>query len=261
MTLMAPKPTFSLLSQQNPVTPPSAQHLIVEIYGKVLIPNVDYTVESSNIVFTNAPRVKGVADDSVDTSITFLEGFSENSILVLDDISETFGDNITTFNITRNSAPYQPVVDEYIIAIYDGQILTPKIDFTFDLTTITFNFIPLIGRKLDLFSIEAAIPSFGTGAIGFSRVDDLGQLVSIQIDQTGSDYRFEYPPKVSIKSKSGSNASAIPLINGIKNIQLLSGGKGYSNTNPPTVNIQDPTKIGVQQQKFLQKLLMDLYLN
>ena len=85
--------TFSLLSQQNPVTPPSAQHLIVEIYGKVLIPNVDYTVESSNIVFTNAPRVKGVADDSVDTSITFLEGFSENSILVLDDISETFGDN------------------------------------------------------------------------------------------------------------------------------------------------------------------------
>ena len=72
-----------------------------------------------------------------------------------------------TFNITRNSAPYQPVVDEYIIAIYDGQILTPKIDFTFDLTTITFNFIPLIGRKLDLFSIEAAIPSFGTGAIGF----------------------------------------------------------------------------------------------
>ena len=247
--------TFSLLSQQNPVTPSSAQHLIVKVYGKVLIPNVDYNVESSNIVFTNAPRAKTVADDSVDTSITFLEGFSENSILVLDDISETFGDNRTTFNITRNSAPYQPVVDEYIIAIYDGQILTPKIDFTFDLTTITFNFIPLIGRRLDLFSIEAAIPSFGTGAIGFSRVDDLGQLSSIQIDQTGSDYRFEYPPKVSIKSKSGSNASAIPLINGIKNIQLLSGGKGYSTTNPPTVNIQDPTKIGGTTAKISAKVV------
>ena len=173
----------------------------------------------------------------------------------MDDISETFGDNRTTFNITRNSAPYQPVVDEYIIAIYDGQILTPKIDFTFDLTTITFNFIPLIGRRLDLFSIEAAIPSFGTGAIGFSRVDDLGQLSSIQIDQTGSDYRFEYPPKVSIKSKSGSNASAIPLINGIKNIQLLSGGKGYSTTNPPTVNIQDPTKIGGTTAKISAKVV------
>ena len=234
---------FPLLSQQSPVLPLSAQHLIVELYGEILIPGVDFFVESSNIVFQVAPRAKSTSDDSGNTSITFLEGFSENEILVLDDVSTSFGDNRTTFNITRNGDSYQPVVDEYIIAIYDGQILTPKTDFTFDSSTITFNFIPLIGRQLSLFSIEAPIPSFGSGGVGFARVNDAGELTSIVIDQTGSDYRSEYPPKVSIKSSTGSNASAIPLINGIKNTQLLNGGKGYSQSNPPTVVIESPTKI------------------
>ena len=32
---------FPLTSQNNPVAPPSAQHLIVQSYGEILIPNID----------------------------------------------------------------------------------------------------------------------------------------------------------------------------------------------------------------------------
>ena len=36
---------FPLTSQSSPVSPPTAQHLIVSLYGEVLIPGVDYTVD------------------------------------------------------------------------------------------------------------------------------------------------------------------------------------------------------------------------
>ena len=95
-----------------------------------------------------------------------------------------------------------------------------------------------------LYSIEAAIPSFGANAVGYSRVDNNGQLSSVQINQNGSNYRFEYPPQVSINSDTGSGASVSTLINGVKTVSLIDGGKGYSDTNPPVVQIQSPTKAG-----------------
>ena len=249
------KNSFPLLSQNSPVSPPSPQHLIVKLYNKVLIGGVDYTLDNNNINFTTPPRAKTVSDGFESTNITYLKGFSEDSILALDDISNNFGDNRTNFNVNRGGVPYRAVVDEYIIAIYDGNLLTPKTDFTFDETTISFNFIPLVGRKLALFSIEAPIPSFGSGAVGFSRVNEAGAVTGIEISKTGSDYRFEYAPKVSIKSKEGSNAAVRSLINGIKNTQLLGGGKGYSESNPPTVNIQSPTKAGGTPAKLSAKVV------
>ena len=249
------KNSFPLLSQNSPVSPPSPQHLIVKLYNKVLIGGVDYTLDNNNINFTTPPRAKTVSDGFESTNITYLKGFSEDSILALDDISNNFGDNRTSFNVNRGGVPYRAVVDEYIIAIYDGNLLTPKTDFTFDETTISFNFIPLVGRKLALFSIEAPIPSFGSGAVGFSRVNEAGAVTGIEISKTGSDYRFEYAPKVSIKSKEGSNAAVRSLINGIKNTQLLGGGKGYSESNPPTVNIQSPTKAGGTPAKLSAKVV------
>ena len=59
-----------------PVSPPTAQHLIVTVYGEVLIPDVDYTVDEDNIVFTTAPRVRQLGDDTSLTSITFSKRFS-----------------------------------------------------------------------------------------------------------------------------------------------------------------------------------------
>ena len=236
--------TFPLTSQDSPVSPPSAQHLIVRLYGEVLVANQDYTVEGSNIVFQSAPRTRIAADDSVNTNITFLSGFVESVIYSIDDISGSFGEGKRSFPISRNGISYTPIVDEYVIAIYDNNLLKPKEDFTFDGSRITFSFTPLTGRRLSIFSIEAPIPSFGSGAVGFSRVNTQGQITSVEVSDTGSNYRFEYPPEITVKGIQGQDAAVKPLINGIKNVSLLSSGRGYSSTNPPTVNIDAPTKIG-----------------
>ena len=239
------KKSFALTSQDAPVAPPSPQHLIVKLYGEVQIPGIDFTIDGTNIVFSVAPRTRLPSDDTANTSITYQNGFIENPIVALDNISGSFGDSKKTFLVTRSSVGYSPIVDEYVYAIYDNKVLTPKTDFTFDGTYITLGFTPLAGRRLDLFSIEAPIPSFGSGAIGFSRVDADGQLSSVIANATGKNYKFEYPPKITIKStQGGRDASVKPLINGIQSTTLLTGGAGYSTTNPPTVTIQDPTKIG-----------------
>ena len=160
------KKSFALTSQDAPVAPPSPQHLIVKLYGEVQIPGIDFTIDGTNIVFSVAPRTRLPSDDTANTSITYQNGFIENPIVALDNISGSFGDSKKTFLVTRSSVGYSPIVDEYVYAIYDNKVLTPKTDFTFDGTYITLGFTPLAGRRLDLFSIEAPIPSCGCGGMG-----------------------------------------------------------------------------------------------
>ena len=52
---------------------------------------------------------------------------------------------------------------------------------------------PLNGRILSLYSIEAPIPTFGSGAVGYARINDTGELTSISINETGSGYQYKYP--------------------------------------------------------------------
>ena len=53
-------------------------------YGKVLIPAVDYTINGTNIVFTEAPRTRIPSDGAEQTYINFLSGFIENTIVPID---------------------------------------------------------------------------------------------------------------------------------------------------------------------------------
>ena len=235
---------FNLTSQDSPIAAPSAQHLIVSNYGDILTPGVDYTVDGTQIVYTTAPRQRIPADDSTSTYVTYLSGFVENTIVAIDNLSGGFGDGKRQFTMTRNGSPYEPTVDEYVLAVYDKRLLVPKVDFFIDGDQFIFLTAPLNGRFLSLYSIEAPIPSFGSGALGYSRVDNNGTLTSVSINATGSNYRFEYPPKVSVNSENGSGASVSTLVNGIKSVTLLDGGKGYSDTNPPVVQVQSPTKPG-----------------
>ena len=235
---------FNLTSQDSPIAPPSAQHLIVSNYGEVLVPNIDYTVEGTQIVFTNAPRTRIPADDASATYITYLSGFVENTIVAIDNLSTSFGEGKKQFTMTRNGSRYEAVVDEYMVVVYDNRLLVPKVDFFIDGDQFIFLTAPLNGRFLSIYSIEAPIPSFGSGAVGYSRVNDNGELSSVSINANGSNYRFEYPPQVSVNSENGSGASVKALVNGIKTITLLNGGKGYSSTNPPVVQVQTPTKPG-----------------
>ncbi len=61
---------------------------------------------------------------------------------------------------------------------------------------------------------------------------------------------MDYPPQVSISSETGKNASVSSLVDGVKSVQLLDGGKGYSSTNPPIVQIEQPTKTGSKVAVF-----------
>ena len=93
--------------------------------------------------------------------------------------------------MTRNGIAYFPIVDEYVIAVYDNQLLVPKVDYFLDGDLFVFNEAPLNGRFLSLYSIEAPIPSFGSGALGYARVNDTGELTSISINKNGSGYRYQ----------------------------------------------------------------------
>ena len=236
--------SFQLVSQDIPISVPSAQHLVVSNYGEVLIPNIDYVIDGTNIVFTTPPRERIPADDNAATYIYYLSGFIENPIVGIDNVSNAFGNEVKSFKMTVNGLPYEPIVDEYLIAVYDNRLLTPKVDFFIDKDTFIFETAPLNGRFLSIYSIEAPIPSFGSGAVGYSRVNDNGELVDVLISETGSGYRFDYPPQVNISSITGKNASVSSLVDGVKSVQLLNGGKGYSSTNPPIVQIEQPTKTG-----------------
>ena len=237
---------FPLTSQSSPIGSPSAQHLIVSLYGEVLIPNVDYTVDGTDIVFTTAPRTRITGDDNVNTYITFLSGFIENTIVSIDDISATFGDNKTEFKLTSGSVKYEPIADEYILAVYDNTLLIPGLDFFIDGDLFIFNEAPLNGRILSLYSIEAPIPTFGAGAVGYARINNAGELTGISSSKTGSGYEYTHPPRVSVNHPEGFGASASALVNGIKDAVLLDGGKGYSDTNPPTVVVQNPINVGAE---------------
>ena len=49
--------TFPLVSQDIPISVPSAQHLVVQNYGKVLIPNVDYTINAVSYTHLTLPTI------------------------------------------------------------------------------------------------------------------------------------------------------------------------------------------------------------
>ena len=63
--------SFPLISQESPIGPPSPQHLIVRLYGEVLVPVIDYTIQGTNIVFETAPRARQAEDDVSTTYITY----------------------------------------------------------------------------------------------------------------------------------------------------------------------------------------------
>ena len=243
--------SFALLSEDSPVSPVSANHLIVEVYGEYLVPGIDYTVSGTSIVFTEAPRAVLTSDSADLTSIKYFSGYIENTIFSLNDISASFGDGKTQFKVTRNGEQFVPEIDEYVVAYYDNKLLHPKVDYVFDEDVLIFRgFAPLKGRKLDLFYIDAPIPSFGSGAAAHARINDSGQLESIKIDDAGSSYRFDYPPAIGIGDDNGSGGAAKALINGVKNLQLINGGIGYSDTNPPIVNVELPTQDGSTPAKI-----------
>ena len=84
-------------------------------------------------------------------------------------------------------------------------------------------------------------PVFGSGASAVVAVNANGEVSRIIPKTGGSKYRLDFNPKVTITSTNGSGATVRSLIGGIKNINLIDGGQGYTSYNPPIPVVATPT--------------------
>ena len=242
---------FSLRTGQQPISPPSANHLIVTTYGRVLIPDVDYQIDGTDIVFSQAPRTATPSDSIGNTSIFYLKGFSQNTIIEIDSIQSNFDGTKREFPLLRSNGAttntYKPVLTEYTIVVKEDQLLVPNEDYSIFDSTIIFKNAPTEFDSCYIASLEAPIPSFGSGASAIAEVTD-GSISRILSKSSGTGYKIENPPAIKIGGGSGFGATAIAEVSGISTMRLLSGGRGYSETNPPTVVIEDPGNHGLTSQ-------------
>ena len=240
---------FPLLSEDNPIAPPSADHVVIRLFGKYQIPNVDFTIAGTDIVFTDAPRSPNPSDSVEETAIFYLKGFLQDPIQIVDDISTDFNSSKKEYNITVSGNRYNPVLDVYLNVIIGDNLLVPFIDYAVvtegSNTVLKLKNAPPSDARSYIASIEAPISSFGSGATAVGQIGATGNLSGIKVKNGGSNYRIEYPPSVDIvTTESGGGAAAYSLVNGIKSLSLLGGGAGYSDLNPPIVDIEPPTVVG-----------------
>ena len=240
------KNTYPLKVAGIPVSPLDEEHLIVSLYGKVLKPGVDYNINNTNIVFTQTPRPKTTNDGEGTTYIKYLLGFASNRVQGLDEI--TCVQNKRVYSATLNSEEYVLRSEILSIVTLNGVLLEPYIDYTFNsLNQIQLTTQPTPGHKLYIRSIEYTAKEVGSGVEAISKIEN-GLLVDIIVKNYGSGYNSNFTPKVSVVSNlhsQGSGAAAVALVDGIKTINLLNGGSGYTSTNPPLITFDEPAENGI----------------
>jgi YHYH protein len=244
---------FTLKANNEPVYPPTAKHLIIKVYNEYLIPEVDYTVLGDIIRFTTPPRAFdpiNFGDSSGDVSFLYLKGFQESEITVFDNIG-TINTQIDPekydFQLKISGVDVEPASTSLIVCIIDGQLKIPLIDYSIYNNTIILEQFPVESSYIAY--INAPILSVGSGCKAISVVNDDGEVTEIIVKDGGSNYRIDNTPKVSLDKSTGKNATAKALISGIKSIDLIDSGKGYSSVNPPTLIIQPPTDPSGSQAK------------
>ena len=232
---------FPLSFLGTPVAPPSAEHLIVITYNDMLRAGVDYTVDGTNIIFTNPPRARSGADDSEFTQITYLVGYADQNIITADDIPYTEWQGTKNYPLRVNTAPYNPTSDIGLIINKNGRLQEPYTDYTVFDTTVIFKNPIGAADEIDIRSVEYIAPVFGSGASAVVAVNANGEVTRIIPKTGGTKYRLDFNPKVTITSTNGSGATVRSLIGGIKNINLIDGGQGYTSYNPPIPVVATPT--------------------
>ena len=244
---------FELKASNEPVYPPSAKHLIVKVYNEYLIPDVDYIVLGDKIKFTTPPREFdpiNFGDSSGDVSFLYLKGFQESQINVFDNIG-TINTQIDPekydFALKINGVDIEPASTSLVVVIVDGHLRQPIVDYTIYGSTIVLKEFPVTSSYIAY--INAPLLSVGTGCKAVSVVNNNGEVSEIIVKDGGSGYRIDNTPKVSLVKGTGKNATAKALISGIKSVELIDPGKGYSSANPPALRIQAPTDPSGTQAK------------
>ena len=230
---------FNLKLLGDPVSPQSADHLLVIVNNEFQFPNRDYFVEGDRIRFVNAPVAPTGALTGALNTIRYLIGYTSVPVRSLDPISVTADSR--QFHLTRNTQPYQPLSTISSIVVVDRVEKRPFEEFTIFEDKIIFKDTLGAGSTVDVRSIELIAPEFGANAEAVVKVQN-GEVEDIIVKNGGSGYRMSFSPKVTIASNlgTGSDATAEALVNGIKNVSLLFSGQGYSANNPPLVEVDAP---------------------
>ena len=224
-----------------PVNPPSADHLIVITYNSMKVPNVDYFLEGDEIRFVDAPRLRTGVDDSEFTSLTYLIGYADQEIITIDQADWREYQGTYEYPMRVNTAEYRPTSSIGLVINRNGRLQKPYEDYTVYEDKIIFSNQLGASDLIHIRSVEYIAPAFGSGASAVCAVDANGRISRLIPKSGGSGYRLDFNPKVTISSTSGSGATARSLISGIKNIQLIDGGQGYTSYNPPIPVISAPS--------------------
>ena len=233
--------TFALKYQGNPVSPASVDHLIVTVYNVTLKPTVDYIVSGTNIIFTVPPRTPTGGDDQGFTNITYLIGFADKTIVTMDAVSYTEWQGTKYYPLRVNGQAYTPISDVSLIVNRTGQLQKPFEQFNVYQDTLVTKFALGSADTLHVRAIEFVPASFGSGADAVCNVVD-NKIDTILVKTGGKGYRLDFAPRVNIQTATvGEYATAHSLVGGIKDIQLISGGQGYTSYNPPIPLVTAPT--------------------
>ena len=232
---------FPLSFLGTPVAPPSAEHLIVTAYNTMMVPNVDYYVEGFNLRFQDAPRDQIGSDDSEFTSVTYLVGYSDQVIKTCDSIPYQEWQNTKIYPLRISTAPYTPTSEIGLIINKNGRLQVPYVDFTVFEDKVVFKNEIGAADAIHIRSVEYTPPSYGAGATAIAKVADDGTIDSLIPKTGGSKYRLDFAPRGTITSNTGTGSTAKSLIGGIKDINLIDGGQGYTSYNPPIPVVVSPT--------------------
>ena len=232
---------FALNFLGTPVNPPSVDHLIVIVYNEMLVPGTDYFLEGDEIRFAVAPRERSGADDSAFTQIIYLVGYADQTIVTTDAIPYEEYQSKKEYPLRVNTQPYTPTSAIGLIVKKNNRQLEPYTDYTVYGSEIIFRFPLGAADDIHIRSVEYIAPNFGSGASAVVSVDNLGQVDRLIPKTGGSGYRLEFAPKVVVQHSEGVGATAKSLVSGIKNINLIDGGQGYTSYNPPLALVGAPT--------------------
>lgn len=237
---------FDLELEKNPINPPSNNHIQVRLYNEYLNPGVDFNIQNNKIVFTEAPRQPQVGDSSDSFQIDFLRGFVLDQITKINDISSQFDgekrifDLVVPGEVVGTTTSYYPVNEIMMYVVVNGEKLEPLTDFSIFNNRIIFNQAPAPSASCFITSIDTSLFDSAKFPTAITKVNDEGSIESVIIEDGGSGFTIENTPSITIQSDEGENSTAIAYVNGVKNINLIYGGVGYSTTSPPKVLISEP---------------------
>jgi len=233
---------FPLAFLGTPVAPPSPEHLIVITYNEMQIPGVDYFLEGDEIRFATPPRARTGADDSEFTQIIYLIGYADQEIITTDSIPWQEWQGTKSYPLRVNTQNYTPTSEIGLLVNKNGRLQVPYEDYTVYGQEVVFKFPIGAADDIHIRSVEYIAPAYGSGATAVVAVSPNGQVNKVISKEGGSGYRLDFAPKISIQStQGGRGATARALVGGIKNINLIDGGQGYTSYNPPIPTILAPS--------------------